>query len=122
MISNDGRGDSVVAMINSISCANTAAATSGWIDVRPYKGNIGVTVNVGAVTGSITGKLQTATDSGGTGAADITGATFTAVSATNAAQKIFITKHVGPFIRYVGTIVTGPCVVSVTLTGHPAVV
>jgi hypothetical protein len=49
------------SLLDAVSAANTAAATSGagkWLDVRPYQGEILVTLNVGAVTGTIAGKLQ----------------------------------------------------------------
>jgi hypothetical protein len=104
------------------SCANTAAATSGsgfWVDVSGYEGDVLVTQNVGAVTGSITGKLQAADDNAGTNAADITGATFTAVSSANNVQSQALNAKslAKKFIGYVGTIVTGPAVVGVTVHG-----
>jgi hypothetical protein len=105
-------------MINPASCANTAAATSGWIDVRTYEGDIEVIQQVGAVTGSITGGIETASDGSGTGAAALTpkeGA-FTAVSSANEVQKRTIGKgDVLGWIRYIGTIVTGPALVGVSL-------
>jgi hypothetical protein len=119
MIGHDASAATAAIMLNPVSAANTAAATSGWIDVRAFKGTIAVVAQVGAVTGSITGKLQSATDSGGTGAADIAGATFTAVSAANKIQKITIPATTGPYIAYVGTVVTGPAVIAVSCYGHP---
>ena len=111
------------SLIDAVSAANTAAATSGsgkWLDVRSYDGDILVTQQIGAVTGSITGKLQSATDANGTGAADITGATFTAVSSANNTQTIVVDpkKVVGGFLGYVGTIVTGPALTSVVANGQ----
>lgn len=111
------------SLIDSVSAANTAAATSGsgkWLDVRTYEGDLIVTQQIGAVTGSITGKLQSATDANGTGAADITGATYTAVSSANNTQSIVVDpkKVAGGFIGYVGTIVTGPALTSITVVGQ----
>lgn len=111
------------SLIDAVSAANTAAATSGsskWLDVRSYDGDLIVTQQIGAVTGSITGKLQSATDANGTGATDITGATFTAVSSANNTQSIIVNpkKVVGGFLGYVGTIVTGPALTSVTVVGQ----
>lgn len=111
------------SLIDAVSAANTAAATSGsgkWLDVRTYEGDIIVVQQIGAVTGSITGKLQSATDANGTGAADISGATFTAVSSANNTQAITVDpkKVVGGFLGYVGTIVTGPALTSVTAIGQ----
>lgn len=113
----------VTSLIDSASAANTAAATSGsgkWLDVRTYEGDIIVTQQIGAVTGSITGKLQSASDANGTGAADITGYTYTLVNSANNSQAIVVDakKVVGGFIGYVGTIVTGPALVSVVALGQ----
>jgi hypothetical protein len=115
------------SLIDAASCANTAAATSGsgkWLDVRPYDGEILVTQQIGAVTGSITGKLQSASDANGTGAADITGATFTIVSSSNNTQTLALDprKVVGGFVGYVGTIATGPSLVSITAAGKKKIV
>jgi len=110
------------SMLDSVSAANTAAATSGngfWIDTQDLEGAIAVTLNVGAVTGSITGKLRTATDANGTGAADLTGATFTAVSSSSSTQTIVVqkTQMTARYLGFVGTIVTGPALVSVIALG-----
>lgn len=117
------RDDEVASqLLAPASCANTAAATSGngfWVDISPYEGDVLVTQTVGAVTGSITGKLQAADDANGTNAADITGATFTAVSSANSVQSITLNAKstAKKFIGYVGTIVTGPAVVGVIAHG-----
>lgn len=75
-----------------------------------------VTQNVGAVTGSITGKIQDSAD-GSTGWADY-GAALTAVGSANNVQTLkVIPSQTRGYIRYVGTIVTGPAVVSVTVLG-----
>lgn len=122
MLLNQASAATASSLIDAVSAANTAAATSGsgkWLDVRAYDGEILVTQNIGAVTGSITGKLQSASDANGTGAADITGATFTIVSSANNVQSIAVDpkKVVGGFLGYVGTVVTGPALVSITAAG-----
>jgi hypothetical protein len=114
------------SLLRAVSAANTAAATSGsglWLDVRPYDGEIMVTLDIGAVTGTIAGKLQSATDANGTGAADITGATF-GTTLTNTTTKIVVDpkKVVGGFLGFVGTIVTGPSLISVVASGKKKVV
>lgn len=105
------------------SCANTAAATSGngqWLDVRGFHGELLVTQISGAFTGSgtLSGKLQSASDANGTGAADITGATFpvvtldtnaiTAGSVGKATEAIVVDPRrvPGGFLGYVGTMAT----------------
>jgi hypothetical protein len=127
MLLNQASAATATSLIDSVSAANTAAATSGsgkWLDVRPYDGEILVTQQIGAVTGSITGKLQSGSDANGTGAADISGATFTAVSSANNTQTVVVDprKVVGGFLGYVGTIVTGPALVSIVASGKKHVV
>lgn len=119
MLNNEGQAATATALLPPIDAANTAAATGGWVAVSDYEGDLVITQSVGVVTaGSITGKVQQATDSGGTGAADVSGAAFTAVTTANdpLLQKLTIPANsIGPYIRYVGTIVTGPAAVSASL-------
>lgn len=127
MLLSQAGAATMTSLLDAVSAANTAAATSGsgkWLDVRPYDGEILVIQQVGAVTGSITGKLQSASDANGTGAADIAGATFAIVSAANNTQSIAVDpkKVVGGFLGYVGTIVTGPVLVSITAGGKKHIV
>ena len=127
MLLSQAGAATMTSLIDAVSAANTAAATSGagkWLDVRPYDGEILVIQQVGAVTGSVTGKLQSATDANGTGAADITGATFRIVSSANSTQSIAVDpkKVVGGFLGYVGTVATGPVLISVTAGGKKKIV
>jgi len=127
MLYSQASAATATSLIDAASCAATANATSGsgkWLDVRPYDGEILVTQQIGAVSGSITGKLQSATDANGTGAADITGATYTAVSSANNTQTIALDpkRVVGGFLGYVGTIVTGPALVSIVAAGKRKIV
>jgi hypothetical protein len=118
------------ALLHAVDAANTAAATSGtglWLDVRPYDGEILVTMNVGVVTaGTIVGNLQSATDANGTGAADITGYTYTSVGTSTdlTTQTVVVDpkKVVGGFLGFVGTITTGPAAVSVVASGKKKIV
>lgn len=126
MLGSQASASSNTSLIDAVSAANTAAATSGtgkWLDVRPYDGEILVTLNVGALTGTIAGKLQSATDANGTGAADISGYAFP-TSAQNSVTKVVVDpkKVPGGFLGFVGTIVTGPALVSVVASGKKHVV
>lgn len=126
MMNSQGSAATSTAILHAVSAANTAAATSGsgmWLDVRPYDGEIMVTLNLGAVTGTIAGKLQSASDANGTGAADITGATFGTTGA-NSTTKITVDPRAvtGGFLGFVGTIVTGPSLVSVVASGKKKIV
>lgn len=122
MLSNTDQARNAVIMLNPASAAATANATSAWIDVRAYEGDLVFTQQIGALTGSITGAIQDATDGSGTGAAAVTlneGA-FTAVSSANNIQRRTIrAKSTRGFVRYVGTIVTGPALVAVSVDVHP---
>lgn len=124
MLQSQASAATATSLLDAASCANTAAATSGngkWLDVRPYDGEILVIQQSGAVTGAtLVGKLQSATDANGTGAADITDAVFTTVTAANKTHTIAINpkKVVGGFLGYVGTIsVATPVIISVTAAG-----
>lgn len=111
------------SLLDAVSAANTAAATSGsgkWLDVRQYESEILVIQQTGALTGSVAGKLQYASDANGTGGTDITGATFTNVSAANKSYAVVVDPKqvIGGFLGYVGTVTTGPVVISVTAIGR----
>ena len=76
--------------------------------------------HVGVITaGTITGKIQTATDDQGTGVTDL--ATFTQVTTStdnpSIQKKVIATKQNLGYIRYLGTIGTGPATVGCTMLG-----
>jgi hypothetical protein len=105
-------------LLNPASCANTAAATGAWVDASQFTGDVVITQHIGAVTGSIVGKIQHADDGSGTNAEDVTGGGFASVSSANNLQKIVLRRQgLKPFIRYLGTITTGPALVEANLTG-----
>lgn len=115
---------SVVSVLKPADKADTTAATSGWVSVADYEGFLVFTQYVGVVTGgTITGKIRHATDNSGTGAADVTGGGFTAVTTSNDdpnIQKVIVELNaIGPYIQYVGTIATGPAVVGVSMLATP---
>jgi hypothetical protein len=121
MMGNQGQAAAVVKLLDPASAANTAAATSAWIDARAAEGDIVFTNQVGAMTGSITWTIEDATDGSGTGAAGITpneGAY--ASGAANQVQKRTVNASaVRGWVRCVGTIVTGPSLVAVNIKYHP---
>lgn len=122
MIGPAAQAASAIVALNPVSAANTAAATSAWIDVRQYEGDIVFVQASGALTGSITGGIEDATDGAGTGAAAMTpneGA-YTLVNSANAAQRRSVNANATRgWVRYVGTIVTGPCIASVVMLATP---
>lgn len=123
MLNSEAQGSTSAVLLASVSAANTAAATGAVTDIAAYEGHLVIVQNVGVVTGgSITGKIQTGDDAGGSDMADVTGATFTAVTTSNdpLTEKITVEcNKLKKYIRYVGTIVTGPAVVGVALVGKP---
>lgn len=126
MLFSQASASTATSLLDPVSAANTAAATSGaakWLDVRIYDGEFLVTQLIGAVTGTIAGKLQSASDTNGTGAADIAGYTFP-TNTTNQSSTIAVDpkKVPGGFLGYVGTIVTGPVLVGVTAAAKKKVV
>jgi len=101
-------------LLDPASAANTAAATSAWIDCRDAEGDLMFTLHAGAVTGSIAWTLESASDAGGTGAAAVTpneGA-FAAVTANTVQKRSVRRSATLGFVRCIGTIVTGPVFVA----------
>jgi len=109
---------SVQALLAPASQAATVTGSAFNIAALNWDGQIEITQNVGAVTGSITGKIQDSAD-GSTGWADVSGAAFTAATAAGVQRITFEAGATAGYIRYVGTIVTGPAVVGVTASGVP---
>ncbi len=126
MLNSQASAATSTSLLDALSAAATANATSGtgkYLDVRQYDGEILVTQNLGAVTGTIAGKLRSATDADGAGAADITGYTFGTNTANSTSTVVVDPKKVpGGFLGYIGTIVTGPSLVSVVASGKKHVV
>mgnify|MGYP000911095107 CR=1 FL=1 len=121
MLHNQAQAASAVKLLDPVSAANTAAATSGWTDVRAAEGDLLFTVQTGAVTGSITWTIEHASDGSGTGAAAITpneGA-FAAGAANQIQKRTVNAGRVDGWVRVVGTIVTGPALVAASVKYHP---
>ena len=124
MLSNEPQAASAQILLNPVSAANTAAATSSWVDVRHMVGSIMVTAQVGALTGTLAWTVETADDNSGTNGAAITpdeGA-FATVAANQVQKRSVNARHVRGFLRIVGTIVTGPAVVSANVMTRPKTV
>lgn len=90
----------------SAIAARTSTVTATGIDVSAYKGQLIVQQLVGAVSGTsptLNGKLQSSPDDSVW--TDISGATFTEVTASDSFQKIAVDVRDGAkYLRYVGTI------------------
>lgn len=121
MLANQGQAATVVKLLDPASAANTAAATSSWVDVRAAEGDIMFTNHCGALTGSIVWTIEHASDGSGTGAAAITpneGA-YGTVSANTVQKRTVSANAVAGWVRCVGTIVTGPALVAVSIAYNP---
>lgn len=125
MLDNQGQAAEVVSLIPPADAANTAGATSGWIDVRKYEGDLVIISHAGTVTaGTLTPTIEHATDDQGAGAAAVVPneGVFTAVTTSNdplIEKRTINANRVNGWIRYVGTIATGPAHVSVVMLAHP---
>jgi hypothetical protein len=109
-------------LLTAKSAADTAAATGSGVDLTGYEGAVAIVQQVGACTGSIAGKIQDSADN--SSFADVTGATFTTVAAAgpDKVQSISVdVRNVRRYVKYVGTVVTGPSLVSVVLNGFKKV-
>jgi hypothetical protein len=108
-------------LLNPVSAANTAAATSAWISVVGAEDDITFSMSVGAMTGSITWTIEQASDAGGTGGAAVTpneGA-FSAGAANQVQVRTVNKNAIQGFVRCVGTIVTGPSLVTANIGYTP---
>jgi hypothetical protein len=68
---------------------DNGSLTSDWVDMRLYN-RVAFVVNVGATDTTVDAKLQSATASNGTGAADIDGKAVTQLSASDDNQQVVL--------------------------------
>ena len=101
----------------SASASQASTVTGAAVDLSGYDAPLAIIQSHGTGTGTLDGKLQHSAD-GSTGWADISGAAFTQ-STTTADVKVLALNptSVNRYIRYVGTIVTGPQNVGVVMIG-----
>jgi hypothetical protein len=123
MLGNQPKAANIQIMLEAKNCANTAQASGGWIDVRSYEGQILVTQCVGALTGTVVGSFEDSDAANGANNLAFLpdeGNNFASVSSANNIQKKTIdARKPRGWLKYIGTIGTGPAVVSVTLAAHP---
>jgi hypothetical protein len=120
VLNNEAQAATILTMLATLSAANTAAATSSFIDCRFFEGDIEIVIAVGAITGSCTPSFEDATDSGGTGnAAFLPNEALSALVAGTARKYTFNAKAHRGFVKFIGTIVTGPTLIGVVRQGRP---
>lgn len=121
MLNGEGQAATPKLLLSPVSAANTAAATSGWVDARDAEGDIVFINQVGALTGSITWTIEHASDGSGTGAVAIVpleGA-YAAGAANQIQKRCLDAKSIQGWVRCVGTIVTGPALVNASIAYRP---
>ena len=104
--------------------ADTAAATGSWVDVRSYEGEIAFIQQTGVVTaGTVAGVIQHADDGSGTNAETLVSFTSVGTSTDLDVQKQSVpARATRGYVRYVGTITTGPAIVGVSMLAKRATV
>lgn len=118
--SADAGSITVTSLLTPADHADTAAATGAWTAVSGYEGYLVFTMHAGVVTaGNVVAKIQTATDDQGTGITDL--ATFTTLTTSNdnpfVEKKVVAAKQNLGYIRFLGTVTTGPAVVGCVMAG-----
>lgn len=111
------------ATVETMAAAQSAAATFNGpgVDLLPYDGPVLVVQNGGAGTGTLDGKIQDSADN--VTFADVPGLTFAQKgTAAGTLSLAFQTRAVRRFVRYVGTVGTGPQLVAVQLAGFRKIV
>ena len=118
MLGNEA--DACSSTLAQAAASLSAGANNGaWVDVRTIEGDVLVSINVGARTGTVAFKIQDATDIGGTGAADVSGLTLADFGASTSSKIVFPSTSVRGFVRLVSTVTTGPALVAATIHGRP---
>jgi len=104
--------------------SNTAAATGAWVDVRSYEGEVAFIQATGVLTaGTCAGAILHADDGSGTNSATLVSFTSVGTSTDNDVQKLSVpARTIKGYVKYVGTIGTGPAVVGCSMLGHRATV
>ena len=109
--------------LKSQSAANTAAATSAWIDCTAFEGDILVVLNLGTIVGTCDFTFNTASDGSGTGSAALTNLNTAIPQITTSNDDAvyvarFERRQLKGYLNIVGTIATGPLLCSYTIIGR----
>lgn len=106
-----------------VSAANTAAATSAWTDVKGYEGEVLVLLAIGVITGTLDITFSTndaGSDSGATAIVPLDGALAQVTTSNDDALYVarFDARLLRGFLKVVGTVGTGPALISYVLLGR----
>jgi hypothetical protein len=116
---------SSLTMAASLNAASQAAGTQNgaWVDISAAEGEVVLIAPVGAVTGSVVLKVQDATDTSGTGAADLAGVTTATYNTANSVIKLaFPASSARKAVRAVATVTTGPILMGAAFGYVPGIV
>lgn len=113
----------VTKIAASVSAANTAAA-SFWTAVPASEGIVLLVLSVGIITGTLDFTFTTntaASDSGATAVVPIGGTIAQITTSNDDAVYVaaFPATALRGFVKVIGTIVTGPALISYTMISHP---
>lgn len=113
-----------ITLLAAVDAANTAAATSAYVDVRGFEGQVAVILDTGILDdGTVTYTFDTATDASATATAavvPITGAPTVVTTSNDPLVQIavFEASQLKGFLRVVGTKASaGGVLVSYTVVG-----
>lgn len=119
MLNNEAQAASACFLIGPISAANTAAASSNWIDVRGFAGDILCIQQLGGVgAGTVTGSFDEASDATGASAASVNFNEGAFVAGTSNNVQIRTIGGTKGFLRYRPTLSIGPALISVTIVAR----
>jgi hypothetical protein len=108
----------------AVDPADTTAATSAYIDVKGYEGQVGVVISNGVIGsgGSVTWTFKTATTSQGAGEADVTPISGTPTVASEANEPltqicVFNASQLKGYLKVIGTVATDAGPLTYTIIG-----
>lgn len=108
----------------AVDPADTTAATSAYIDVKGYEGQVGVSISNGIIGagGSVTWTFKTATTSQGAGEADVTPISGTPTVASESNEPltqmvVFNATQLKGYLKVIGTVATDAGPLTYTILG-----
>src|SRR6188768_3562610 len=114
MLANQMGALTAVKCLNAVDAADTATASSAYVAVSGFEGQIAVVISTGIIDGgSVTYTFSTATDDQGAGAATIVpnGGALTAITTSNddgtPYVAVFDTRVLKGYFKVIATVVTG---------------
>lgn len=122
MLARQRSAETLTLGLASLSAAATANATSAWIDMRGYEGEVVVDINVGVITGTLDMTFNTndaGSDSGATAIVPLDGALAQITTSNDVAvyRARFDARQLRGYLKIIGTIVTGPALVGYNISG-----